>query len=263
MLPIANTNTTNTFDYWRERTNDMARAFSNCVVTTDANASSTATDGNAAITGAFTAANGFYASNTGKIFIGNTFVNTEITPDTFFVGNSSTYYTIQSNTVSLVNNNILISTSSSANLIANSSGIKISNSTSNTLFTIPTAAQYSSGDFYLNANGSWNQISVGSIIKNEEKLVNAADKTVDTFSKSVSATAEYLVYVKDNNANSKMSSKLLVFHDETTAYITEYAQLVSNTNLGVFSANVSGANVFLSFNLTVTSCNVVFTRIIV
>ena len=48
---VANTANTNTFDYWRNRTNELADAMTNKTVTVDSN---TAT-GNAAITGTFSA----------------------------------------------------------------------------------------------------------------------------------------------------------------------------------------------------------------
>lgn len=48
---VANVANTNTFDYWRNRTNELATAMSNVVVSVNSN---TAT-GNAAITGSFTA----------------------------------------------------------------------------------------------------------------------------------------------------------------------------------------------------------------
>ena len=51
-ITVANTGNTNTFDYWRNRTNELAYAMSTYVVT--AGGSNTAA-GNAAISGTFTA----------------------------------------------------------------------------------------------------------------------------------------------------------------------------------------------------------------
>lgn len=60
---VANVANTNTFDYWRIRTNELATAMSNVVVTTNSNTAV----GNAAITGTFTAnilaGNTVYLSN--------------------------------------------------------------------------------------------------------------------------------------------------------------------------------------------------------
>ena len=48
---VQNTLTTNTFDFWRSRTNELAYAMTNLAVTVDSNTAV----GNAAITGKFTA----------------------------------------------------------------------------------------------------------------------------------------------------------------------------------------------------------------
>ena len=84
-ITIANTTLTNTFEYWVNRTNELADAMTNQVVTTDSNT----TPGNAAITGMFSA-------------------------NTFRVGNSSL----------------------------------------NATFGAPNTFHISSGDYFLNANGS-------------------------------------------------------------------------------------------------------------
>ena len=49
---------------------------------------------------------------------------------------------------------------SSVNVVANSTSIKISNSTVNTLFTLPTTTQYANNGFFLHANGTWTYIDV-------------------------------------------------------------------------------------------------------
>jgi hypothetical protein len=58
-VSVANVANTNTFDYWRNRTNELANAMSTVAVTVNSNTAS----GNAAITGIFTA--GVLQSNTG------------------------------------------------------------------------------------------------------------------------------------------------------------------------------------------------------
>ena len=95
-INVANTELTNTFDYWRSRTNELAYAMSQYVVTTNSN---TAT-GNAAITGTFTA----------DALVANTL--------TF----SSTNGSINVNIITTSNistNNLTVSTGSIANLSSN------------------------------------------------------------------------------------------------------------------------------------------------
>ena len=84
---VANTANTSTFDYWRNRTNELADAMTNKTVTVDSN---TAT-GNAAITGTFT-------SNV--LFLGNTTVNTTVNSSSVFISNSTSNLTITTPTAS-------------------------------------------------------------------------------------------------------------------------------------------------------------------
>lgn len=70
-VTVANVANTNTFDYWRVRTNELADAMTNKVVTVE----TVATTGNAAITGTFTA--NVLAGNT--VFLSNTTSNVTIT----------------------------------------------------------------------------------------------------------------------------------------------------------------------------------------
>ena len=71
-IAVANTQLTNTYDYWRNRTNDIAYIISTYAVTTQSNT----TVGNAAITGTFT-------SN-------SLATNTIITDSFIIIGNSTT-----------------------------------------------------------------------------------------------------------------------------------------------------------------------------
>ena len=87
-IAVANTQLTNTYDYWRNRTNDIAYIISTYAVTTQSNT----TVGNAAITGTFT-------SN-------SLATNTIITDSSIFIGNSTVNATINSSSISLPNYNI-------------------------------------------------------------------------------------------------------------------------------------------------------------
>lgn len=70
-----------------------------------------------------------------------------------------------------------------------------------------------------------------------------ANTVVDTFDKTVYRTAKYLVQIKANSQYH--ATEVLVMHDNTTAYLTEYATIFSNNDLGNVYANVNGANVEL------------------
>lgn len=91
MITVQNTVPASTFEFWKDRTNEMATYFSTCVITTDANASTSNTPGNAILTGNFTA-NGFIS--------GNATVNATINSTSYSLANSTVTFTLTSpNTV--------------------------------------------------------------------------------------------------------------------------------------------------------------------
>ena len=221
-VTVANTANTNTFDYWRNRTNELADAMTNKTVTVDSN---TAT-GNAAITGTFSA---------NVLFLGNTTVNSTSNSTSITFGN-----TVQ-------------------NTVVNTSSIFISNSTSNLTISIPTTSQYANGKFFLNANGSFTLVEA--LIKGNIETSGTTNTEINNYLTNTFASAEYLLAVKDNNANNYQSSKILITHDVDNAYLSEYAIIVSNNYVGSFFANSNTSHVRLYFNPTSTNTTINFTRV--
>ena len=221
-ITVANTANTNTFDYWRNRTNELADAMTNKTVTVDSN---TAT-GNAAITGTFSA---------NVLFLGNTTVNSTSNSTSITFGN-----TVQ-------------------NTVVNTSSIFISNSTSNLTISIPTTSQYANGKFFLNANGSFTLVEA--LIKGNIETSGTTNTEINNYLTNTFASAEYLLAVKDNNANNYQSSKILITHDVDNAYLSEYAIIVSNNYVGSFFANSNTSHVRLYFNPTSTNTTINFTRV--
>ena len=210
MITVQNTVPSSTFDFWRNRTNEMANYMTTCVITTDANTSTSNATGNAAITGTF-AANSFFAGT------------------------------------------------STANMTANSSVIKISNSTVNTFISLPTTTQYN-GNYFLGANGTW--AAVPTYSSSTYANGSGVASVIDSFSTTTYNAGEYLFSVKDTTSggNSYLTSKILVTHDTATAYVTEYAQFITNTNIGVFTASITATTLFIYFTPTVANTYVKFVR---
>ena len=237
-VTVANTANTNTFDYWRNRTNELADAMTNKTVTVDSN---TAT-GNAAITGTFSA---------NVLFLGNTTVNSTSNSTSIVFGN-----TVQ-NTV--VNTSSITFGNTVQNTVVNTSSIFISNSTSNLTISIPTSSQYANGKFFLNANGSF--VLVQDTIRGNVETSGTTNTEINNYLTNTFASAEYLLAVKDNNANNYQSSKILITHDIDNAYLSEYAIIVSNNYVGSFFANSNTSHVRLYFNPTSTNTTINFTRV--
>lgn len=71
----------------------------------------------------------------------------------------------------------------------------------------------------------------------------AANQIVDTFSASTLRSAQYVVQV--TSGSSYQCANLSVVHDGTTAYVTEYGNIFTASNLASFDADISGGNVRL------------------
>ena len=240
-ITVANTSNTSTFEYWLNRTNELATAMSTHAVTTDSNTAA----GNAAITGTFTA----------NIVLTNTFnVNTSI-----LVGNATVNSSINSSSITIGSSILNSSALLIGNSTINSTSVSLSNSTSNISITIPTVSQISNGQFYLNANGSW---TTAGELSSTITTTGTSIQNIDSFSTSTYRTAEYLISVKDNVANNYYSSKLIVMHDGGNSYITEYGIMTSNSSVGTFSANIISSNVCLQFTPISSNTTVKFAKVI-
>lgn len=192
---VANTSNTNTFEYWLNRTNDLAYRMSTSVITTDNSGSNSFVSGNAVVNGVFTA-NGF----------------------TF--GNASVNTTVYS----------------------------------------PNSSQKSSGEYFLNANGSWSLLKGPSVVGNATTNSVSAN-VIDFYAFSDYKVVEYIVSIKDDNANSYVATKLLTAHDGGVAYITEYGTIVSNASLGTFAASANVTHVQLVFTPSVTNATINYIRL--
>jgi hypothetical protein len=226
---VQNTEVSSTFDYWRTRTNELARSMSTAAITTDGvlGAASVNAVGNAAITGTFAA----------NVLVTNTLnVITSIE-----VGNST------------------------VNAVINSTSMVISNSVNHIEIDIPTTTQVSNGQYFLNANSQWSivplAIGSGSVVTS-----GTSGTLIDTFPLTSNNGADYLISTKDTSANGYAITHVLVFHDGGYAYATEYATMFSNATSGAlatFTTTISGTDVQLWANPTRSSTLIKFTRILV
>jgi len=84
-------------------------------------------------------------------------------------------------------------------------------------------------------------------------IVTNSQINLDTYSASAYRTAKYLVQVVDNTKIHV--EEILVFHDGTNVYLTEYAIATSQGELGTFDANLTGGTVTLTFTANYTPTN--------
>ena len=239
---VQNTNTTNTFDFWRNRTNELATAMSTVAVTVNSNT----TVGNASVNGYITA--------------------------TGFIGN------IQSTTANLTTINAVSISANSANLTyittanvqvgnvsVNTTAFYVGNSTANLVITQPTAAQISNGQYYFNANSSWSllQTPYNPASNGASNTSGIVATIIDSWLKSSYNAADYTLSVVDNTANNRQFSKLLVVNDGSNALTTEYAVVTTNNSIGYWSASSNTTHIVVYFNPSSTNTAVRYTRVIV
>ena len=74
--------------------------------------------------------------------------------------------------------------------------------------------------------------------------------TIDSFSTSSYRTASYLVQVTDNTNSQYHSAQMLLIHDGTTVYKTEWNIVYSAAQLGTFDAAIAGSTLSLTFTAT-------------
>lgn len=113
------------------------------------------------------------------------------------------------------------------------------------------------GDIIVNSSDiSINGVSITQIaglIKFTNTTIGTTDQEISSFDKLAFRGAEYIVTVKDTNANGHQISKALVLHDSGNAYCTEFGIMYSNTILGQLSANANAT--FVRVYLTPTVAN--------
>lgn len=162
---VANVSNTSTFYYWKERTNELATAMSNLVVTVNSNAAI----GNAQINGTFTANNLIISGNaTLKAIIAN---NSLGTSGQVITTNGSAIYWSSLSQIGInqdlqytwTNNhyfgaNVSVG-NSSVNVAVTSSGITLANSSLSFGIKLPTATQVNEQNWFLNANGEFAPIT--------------------------------------------------------------------------------------------------------
>jgi len=66
---------------------------------------------------------------------------------------------------------------------------------------------------------------------------------IDSFSRKRYQSAKYQIQIESNNQY--QTTELLVVHDNTTTYITEYGTIQTEQSLATFSADISGTNLRL------------------
>jgi hypothetical protein len=146
---------------------------------------------------------------------------------------------------------------STVNAQISSATVTLANSTVSLALVLPTSAQKANGQFYYDSVGAWTLLPTqsGSFV-----TTGTLTQNVDSFLMSAYYGAEYLLSVGDNVANNRYVSKVLITHDGTNAYITEYGSITTNTDVGVFEVAANLTTVSLTFTPVSSNTTVRFSK---
>jgi hypothetical protein len=257
-----------TFQNWIDRTNSIITLLGSEVVT--ANAAGAVTSGNGFVNGYF-GANTLVATN---IKGGNVTTNSVITFQTNTTFSANVLISQQlavTNTVSFANTLLVIG-------LANASG-GLNTTTANATTGLNVGANVNLTTSTLNiGNASINVSSnssmiriVGSNVVTESRLsdftsqntvtfTGTSSQVLDSVTLSSTRSAEYLVSANNNTANAYQVSKILVIHDGTTAYVTEYGTMYTNTSVMTITAGANATHMLINCTPVSTNTTVKFTR---
>jgi hypothetical protein len=82
---------------------------------------------------------------------------------------------------------------------------------------------------------------------------SATQQVVDSWATATYTSAKYICQIKDSGTAKRQSSEVLVVHDGSSAFVTEYAIVDTDGIIATFQADISGGNVRLLVTPTVTN----------
>ena len=68
---------------------------------------------------------------------------------------------------------------------------------------------------------------------------------LDTFAHATFRVAKYIVSIKNTTDSDYQALEILLFHDGSTVYLTQYASIFDNGAQATFDADINGSNVRL------------------
>jgi hypothetical protein len=167
-------------------------------------------------------------------------------PNAFGAAGQVQFYDATNGTNRFYSTSGLVFTASSNNLTVGTGGTVSAPTISSTTIN-------NSGTVALNSVG---YTFAGSASTTVPTPISSTPFSIDQYSLTVYRAAEYLVQVTAPGGKYQ-SSKILVIHDGTNAYVTEYGTLIptGQSTLVTFSAGISGTNVILYALYTQTGVN--------
>jgi ABC-type cobalamin transport system ATPase subunit len=103
-------------------------------------------------------------------------------------------------------------------------------------------------------------VSALTSISNSVVFTGTSSQVLDSQTLASTRSAEYLISANNNDANAYQVSKILVIHDGTETYITEYGTMITNTSVITISAGANATHMFVNCTPVSSNTTVKFTR---
>ena len=88
-------------------------------------------------------------------------------------------------------------------------------------------------------------IDRGVVPAEQDTPIAATQYVADTYSASLYRTSKYIIQLEHDSDNKYHSTEVLLTHDGTSVYMTEYGDVKTDSSLGTIDADISGGNVRL------------------
>ena len=142
-------------------------------------------------------------------------------------------------------------TANSASSYANSAFARANTSLVNNAGTSTTGIIYAAG---LVSNTSVTVNTSAVVTSTGQTTSSTSQVSIDSFSASTYRTAKYLAQI--TSGSSYHVIELLLIHDGTTVYLSQYAEILSGSSLGTFDATITTGTLNLLFTPTNSSTTV-------
>lgn len=83
-----------------------------------------------------------------------------------------------------------------------------------------------------------------------------ANQILDSITASTVRTLRYIIQAVNTTTNEFHATSLMIIHDGTTVFLTEYATVLTGTSLASFDADISGGNLRILVTPTYSSSTV-------
>ena len=182
------------------------------------------------VTGLITGSSGANITGTTNTSVAlNVGANVNLTTSQFFIGNSSSNVVINSSSIS------------TGSIAVNSSMITISGVNVATTTSLTTIVN-----------------NLG--ISNSVVFTGTSSQVLDSQTLVSTRSAEYIISANNNTVNAYQVSKILIIHDGTSAYVTEYGTMYTNTAVVTISAGANSTHMFVNCTPVSSNTTVKFTR---